>query len=466
MINSKQSIFSDNNQSVHLIGIGGVSMSALAEVLNHRGFVVRGSDMREGEHTARLAKLGIKVAIGHRAENVEGAQLVIRTSAIHDDNPEVIRAKELGLPVLERAQAWGILMEEYRDVVCIAGTHGKTTTTSMTTHIALEARLNPQVMVGAYLPVLNGGLRVAHSNLFIAEACEYCNSFLNFNPTIAVILNVEEDHLDFFKDIDDIKASFHAFAGRVPANGTVIANFDDENARCAVQELNRKILSFGIENPNADIRAVNLTQEARRTVFTLVQGEEELVDVSLQVAGLHNVYNALAAAAAALELGISPKCIAAGLAKFKGAGRRFEYKGSLNGADIYDDYAHHPSEVRATLAAARDMGYSRIICAFQPHTYTRTAALKEDFIQALGAADKVLLADIYAAREKNTIGITSQILSDGIPGAEYIPSFEGLAARLNELMQPHDLVLTMGAGDIYRVGEMLIAEGSPDLLAL
>ncbi len=463
MLCSDKSVFADNNKIIHLIGIGGVSMSALAEVLNHRGFVVRGSDMQESSSTEKLAKLGIKVYIGHNEANIEDAQVVIRTSAVHDDNPEVIKAKELGLPILERAQAWGILMEAYQDVICVAGTHGKTTTTSMATHIALEAKLNPQVMVGANLPVIGGGVRVANGKLFIAEACEYCNSFLNFKPTVAVISNVEEDHLDFFKDINDIISSFRAFADKVPDNGTVVVNFDDENAMRAVEGLSKKITTFGTKD-GADVQAKNIVCENGRTEFSLLINGDEKTKIVLSVVGMHNVYNALAAATASIELGISPKCIAAGLSKFTGVGRRFEYKGEISGAKVYDDYAHHPSEVKATLNTVKTMGFNRVICVFQPHTYTRTAALKDDFIKALSIADKTLLAHIYAAREINTIGISSKVISDGIENAEYIESFDGLVCRLRELAQPGDLILTMGAGDIYRVGEMLVENSNEAVL--
>lgn len=457
MLCSDKSVFSDNNKIIHLIGIGGVSMCALAEVLNHRGFVVRGSDMQKSANTEKLTKLGIKVFIGHKEENIADANVVIRTSAVHDDNPEVIRARQLGLPILERAQAWGILMEAYRDVICISGTHGKTTTTSMATHIALEAKLNPQVMVGANLPIIGGGVRVANGNLFIAEACEYCNSFLNFNPTIAVISNIEEDHLDFFKDIDDIISSFRAFAEKVPEDGAVVVNFDDENAMRAVKGLEKKVVTFGTKD-GADVQAKNIVSENGKTEFSMVRNGEE-IKITLSVAGMHNVYNALAAAAASMELGVSPKCIAAGLSKFTGVGRRFEYKGDFNGAKVYDDYAHHPSEVAATLNTVKTMGFERVICVFQPHTYTRTAALKDEFIKALGIADVALLAHIYAAREKNTIGISSKVISDNIENAEYIETFEGLVKRIGEIAQPGDLILTMGAGDIYQVGEMLVSFG-------
>ncbi|MBE6915155.1 MAG: UDP-N-acetylmuramate--L-alanine ligase [Ruminococcaceae bacterium] len=431
-------------------------MSGLAEVLSSRGFTVRGSDMNESETLARLRGLGIQTFVGHVYEQAKGADIVIRTSAIPDSNPEIVCARDHGIPVLERAEAWGILMEEYRDIVCFSGTHGKTTSTSMMTHIALKARLDPQVMVGANLSVIGGGMRIADSDLFIAEACEYCNSFHHFRPTVAVILNVDEDHLDFFSGIEDIIASFHKFASIVPKNGgCVVVNADDPNAMRAVCHLDREILTFGIEN-SADVRAENIVYTDSETVFDLVFRGEILTKITLSVLGKHNVYNALSACTAALKLGVSPEHIAAGLSEFTGAGRRFEPKGAYHGAKVYDDYAHHPSEVRATLGAVKALGYDRVICIFQPHTYTRTAALKEEFAAALSLADQVCMVPIYAAREKNTIGIASSAIADLIPNSLDFEDFDTCVAWLSEHAKTGDLVLTMGAGDVYKIGEMLL----------
>ena len=446
-------LFSDTSKVIHLIGIGGVSMSALAEVLNFRGFVVCGSDMNEGEHIERLRRLGIKISVGHKAENIEGADIVIRTSAVHDDNPEVVCARQKNIPILERAQAWGEIMRDYKNVLCISGTHGKTTITSMCTHIALEARLDPQVMVGANLPIIGGNLRVSSGDLFIAEACEYCNSFLSFSPTIAVVSNVEEDHLDFFSGIDDIIRSFRAFCKLVPEEGFVIYNADDENACKVVSGLDKKLISFGINN--GEIRAERIRNSEKGVNFLLTENGEELVEVELAVSGKHNIYNALASIASALSLGVSPKCIAAGLSKFSGASRRFEFKGTCNGAPVYDDYAHHPSEVAATLSAARSRAPKRIICVFQPHTYTRTAALATDFAEALSLSDVVFLADIFAAREKPVPGVTSELISSKISGAENLHSMDEIADKIREIATEDDMILTMGAGDIFKVAELL-----------
>ncbi len=447
-------LFSDTSKVIHLIGIGGVSMSALAETLNYRGFVVCGSDMNEGEHIERLRRLGIKISVGHKAENVEGVDIIVRTSAVHDDNPEVIRAREKGLPLIERAEAWGEIMRDYKDVLCVSGTHGKTTITSMCTHIALEARLDPQVMVGANLPIIGGNLRVSTSDLFIAEACEYCNSFLSFYPTIAIIANVEEDHLDFFKGgLVDIIKSFRKFSELVPESGFVIYNADDKNVCKVVDGTNKNTISFGIEN--GEIRAKRIVSREDGVSFCLVRDDEELVEMNLMVSGMHNVYNALAAAASALALGVSPKCIAAGLSKFSGASRRFEFKGKCNGALVYDDYAHHPSEVSATLSAARSRAPKRIICAFQPHTYTRTASLCNEFAKELEKADIVYVADIFAAREKPIEGVTSELITSKLSGAKELHSMEEIAAEIKQIAREGDMIFSMGAGDIYKLCEML-----------
>jgi len=440
----------------HLVGIGGVSMSPLAEVLLGQGLVVTGSDMNENAHVVHLRSLGIDVTIGHLPETVArvGAQCIIRTAAVHDDNPEIAAAIKAGIPVFERAQAWGLLMQGYPNALCVAGTHGKTTTTSMCTHIAMAARRDPTVMIGGTLPLLGAGHRVGHGDTIILESCEYCNSFHSFSPTVAVILNVEADHLDFFKDLEDVEHSFRVFAERVPENGTVIINSEDENSLTALDGLNRKVVTFGVRT--GDVRAADLRWEKGLPSFTVVWNEKPFASVSLQVPGLHNVKNALAAAASAIVLGFPAKAVEEGLAAFRGAGRRFEYQGSFHGADIYDDYAHHPSEVGALLDAVKELGYKRIICAFQPHTYSRTKALFDDFVKVLSLPDITLLTDIYAAREQNTIGISSKDLADRIEGAEYLPSLSDTENRLRQLAQPGDLILTVGAGDICTVGYQLV----------
>ena len=438
----------------HLVGIGGVSMSPLAEVLHKAGMTITGSDMNESAAVEHLRSLGIPVAIGHRGVNVQGAELVIRTAAVHDDNPEIAEAHRLGIPVFERAQAWGAIMRGYKNALCISGTHGKTTTTSMCTHIMMAAQTDPTVMIGGTLPLLGSGYRVGHGDTIILESCEYCNSFLSFFPTVAVILNVEADHLDFFKDLEDVEHSFRAFADLVPENGLIVANRDDANTMHTLEGETRPVLTFGLEE--GEVHAANLTWEHGLPTFTIIYRGEVFTQVSLGVPGLHNVKNALAAAAATISLGVSPTAVSQGLHAFRGAGRRFEHKGSFHGAEVYDDYAHHPGELQALLSAARTLGYQRILCAFQPHTYTRTKALFDDFVQVLQLPDITLLAEIYAARESNDMGLSSRDLVQQIPGSIYCATLEDVTAQLRELARPGDLILTVGAGNIYTAGEALV----------
>ena len=441
---------------VHLAGIGGVSMCPLAEVLTGMGLQVQGSDMSESDTVRQLRAQGIPVAVGHSAENLKDCALVIRTAAIHDDNPEIAGAIARGIPVYERAQAWGAIMQHYQNAVCISGTHGKTTTTSMATHIFMAAQADPTVMIGGTLPLLHSGYRVGRGDTIILESCEYCNSFLNFFPTVAVILNVEADHLDFFKDLADIEHSFHAFADLVPQRGYIISNADDPGAREAVKGLSHPVFTFGIADPDADCTAHNVAFHDGCPTFDVVIRGETYAHVELHIAGRHNILNSLAAASAAYVLGIPGSAVEEGLATFHGAGRRFERKGTFHGADVFDDYAHHPAELHALLTTAQSMGYERVICAFQPHTYTRTKALFDDFVRELQLPDVTILAEIYAAREKNDIGISSQDLAAKIPGAVYCSTLDQVADQLAKLARPGDLILTVGAGDIFRAGEKLL----------
>ncbi len=452
-----KNVLTDKKSVIHFVGIGGVSMSALAQALSAQGVTVRGSDMNCGVYAQRLCALGIDVMRGHEAENVDGASAVVRTSAIKDDNPEIVRARELDIPVFERTEAWGVLMENFSNVICVSGTHGKTSTTAMTTCMALSANLDPEVMIGADMREIGGVLRIADSDLFIAEACEYCNSFLNFKPTVAVVLNIEEDHLDFFSGIDEIIDSFASFLKGVKPDGVIIVNGDDENAKEALSRSGRSGITFGF-SCDADVRAENINYKNGFPSFDLIFKGEKLCDIRLAVLGEHNIKNALAAAAAALSIGIDKSDIAHALSGFTGVSRRMEYKGEYRGVSVFDDYAHHPSEISTTLNAVRKAHNGRIICVFQPHTYTRTAALKNDFAKALSLADKVILADIFAAREKNTIGIDSSAIGNEMTNAECISGFDDIKKRLSELVTEGDFVLTMGAGDIYKVGEMLVSE--------
>ena len=437
---------------VHLVGIGGVSMRPLGLVLKGMGMEVTGSDMSASDGTRELEDKGIPVAIGHHAENIEGAACIIRTAAAHNDNPEIAAARAAGIPVFERAQAWGEIMKSYKNAVCVSGTHGKTTTTSMLTHILMEANLDPTVMIGGYLPLLHASHRVGHGDTILLESCEYCDSFLNFFPTLALVLNVEEDHLDYFKDLADIQKSFHKFAAM--ATFGVVANGDDPHTVKVMEGID--YVSFGLGENNR-IHAANMCPDWRH--FDVVCDGEFYCHLDMGVLGKHNAMNALAAAAAAWMMGIPGETVSRGLQAFHGAGRRMEFKGTYNGADVYDDYAHHPDEVAATIAAVRDaMPGRRLVLAFQPHTYSRTNALFDDFVRELSKTDVLVLAEIYAARERNTIGISSADVAEKIPGAVFCETLPEVTAYLKANVREGDVVITMGAGDIFRAGEALLGK--------
>ena len=440
----------------HLIGIGGVSMSSLAEVLQGMGLNISGSDMNDGANVRGIEARGIPVHIGHSADNItDDIEFVVRTAAVHDDNPEIKTARAKGIPVFERTQAWGAISKDYENALCICGTHGKTTTTSMCTHIMLAADKDPTVMIGGTLPLLKAGHRVGHDNTIIMEACEYYNSFLSLHPTVAVILNIEADHLDFFRDLDDVKHSFREFAMRVPEYGYVVANCDDVNTMDAVKDINARLITFGLSR-EADVYAENVRFIGANSRFDIMYKGKLFTDVTLHVPGIHNVKNALAATAAAISLGVRPNAVKYGLAGFNGAGRRFEFKGKYNGADVYDDYAHHPGELKALLDTVEQLDYKRTVLVFQPHTYSRTAALFDDFVEQLKRADVLFLAEIFAAREKNAIGISSAALAGKIDGAIFCPTFEVLEDALRAIAHPGDIVLTVGAGDVYKIGEDIL----------
>lgn len=436
---------------VHLIGIGGVSMRPLGLVLQGMGLTVTGSDMNSSVSTDELIAKGIQVYIGHRQENIRGADCIIRTAAAHNDNPEIAAARVAGIPVFERAQAWGVIMQAYKNAVCVAGTHGKTTTTSMVTHILMEANVDPTVMIGGYLPLLRAGHRVGQGDTIILESCEYCDSFLNFFPTLSVILNIEADHLDYFKDLADIQKSFRKFAQL--SSGGILANGDDPHVVEALEGLD--YVSFGL-NPNNRVYGENIHPDWRH--LDVYCDGAFYTHLDLNVLGRHNALNAIGAAGAAWMLGIPGEAVTRGLAAFSGAERRMQYKGSYRGADIYDDYAHHPDELAATIDAVATMHYDRVILAFQPHTYTRTRALFSDFVRQLKRVDKVVLAEIYAARERNTVGISSKDLADQIPGAVYCETLPEVTSYLGSIAREGDVILTVGAGDIYRAGEALLKD--------
>ena len=394
---------------IHFIGIGGISMSGFAELLHSMGFTITGSDWHESKITKHLESLGIQVVYGQKEENItKDIDLVVYTAAVKKTNPEYQAAEKLNLPLMERAVMVGQVMKNYSSAIAIAGTHGKTTTTSIASHIFLAANLDPTISVGGILEAIGGNIRIGHSKHFITEACEYTNSFLHFFPTVGMILNIEEDHMDFFHDLSDIRHSFHLFAKRIPEHGTLIINADIENYEEITEGLSCRVITYGLENKDADFTAENITYNdlGCGTFDAVVQGEVK-GHFHLSVVGRHNVSNTLACLALASLYGIDDGTVQKALTTFHGADRRFEYKGEKNGFTIIDDYAHHPTEIRATLTAAKNYPHKTLWCAFQPHTYTRTRAFLKDFASALSLADKVILADIYAAREKDPGDISS-----------------------------------------------------------
>ena len=453
---------------LHFIGIGGISMSGLAEILMQAGFTISGSDSRASALTERLQGLGADIAIGQRAENIrKGIDAVVYSAAIHPDNPEFAEAARRGFPLLSRAELLGQIMKNYACPAAVAGTHGKTTTTSMAACILLEAGLDPTVSVGGIVPAIGGNIRVGRSGCFLTEACEYTNSFLSFFPKVAVILNVDADHLDFFKDLDDIAASFRRFAELVPPDGTLIVNRDTDRYPELTDGLSCRVVTYSLRDPSADFTAADVRyDETGCASFSCMRNGALFTEISLLVPGEHNIGNALAAAALAVECGASPDAVRDGLAGFHGTERRFEQKGTFPAADgsgdvtVIDDYAHHPTEIRATLTAAQHFPHRELYLVFQPHTYTRTKALFSDFVEVLSTADHLVLAEIYAAREKNTIGISSDDLRKAAEAAGcdacYYPEFSAIAQHLRAVCRAGDLVITMGAGDVVEVGEMLV----------
>ena len=456
----------DNPVHVYFIGIGGISMSGLAQILIQEGFTISGSDNKESSMTKALEAMGIKIVYGQKAENITSSDpidVVVYTAAIHPDNPEFVAAKEAGIPMLTRAELLGQIMLEYDLPVAISGTHGKTTTTSMVSKILLEADTDPTLSIGGVFKDIGGNIRVGKSEYFVTEACEYTNSFLSFFPKISVISNIDADHLDFFKDLDDIRHSFRKFAQLLPDDGTLVISGDIDNLNEITDGLKCSIFTYGSKD-SFDYYPTDIAYDSQgNPSFTahLPNGKE--LKIKLAVPGIHNVYNALAAIAVANILNIEETHIVTALSKFGGTSRRFEYKGEIGGVTIIDDYAHHPTEIKATLTAAQNYPHGKIWCVFQPHTYTRTKALLDEFAQALSLADHVVLADIYAAREKDTLGISSRTLRDKIVSmgheCNYFPTKENFSEIEKFLLQnctKGDLLITMGAGDVVKIGDELL----------
>lgn len=450
--------------NLHFTGIGGISMSALAEIMISRGFTVIGSDSHESKITDHLESLGAKIFYNQVAGNISSdIDVLIYTAAIKQDNPELVKAKELGIPLLTRAEFLGQIMLNYPMAIGVSGTHGKTTTTSMLSQIMLEGNTDPTILVGGIMPAIHGNTRVGHSDKLITEACEYTNSFLSFKPNMAIILNVAADHLDFFKDLDDIRHSFRKFAELVPNDGFLVINSDIDNLEYFTDGLKCKVITVGSDPAKSDYSATNIEfdQFAKGSYDLVVNGEKSF-HVALNVTGEHNIYNSLAAIAAAHAMGISDENIKAGLTQYGGTDRRFQYKGKVGDVTIIDDYAHHPDEITATIKTAKHYPHKKMWVVFQPHTYSRTKSLLPEFGKALKEADAVVLADIYAAREKDTLGVSSLDVKKEIEkyGTEvhYYPSFSEIENFLLESCSPGDLLITMGAGDVVKIGEHLLGK--------
>lgn len=457
----------NNHKKIHCIGIGGIGLSAIAEILLNKSFQVTGSDMKESEITDRLIRDGACIFLGHRSKNVEGADLVVYSAAVGLDNPELQRAAQLGIPAITRAEMLGLLMKDHENSIAIAGTHGKTTTTSMVSLILEDAGRQPTILVGGNLEKINGNVQVGEGSYFVTEACEYMDSFLSLHPKIEIILNIDSDHLDYFKDIDHIVSSFQKFASLVPEDGRIIAYDANPFVHSVIREMDN-VVTFGFsEGCDYYVKDIGF-DESGLPSFRVFADNRELCAMKLSVPGEHNILNALAAFSCCRELGVETGSIVRTLESFQGTQRRFDYIGITdNQVRVIDDYAHHPTEIRATLAAAANIPHKDLWCLFQPHTYTRTMALFDDFTEAFDGADKIIMAEIYAAREKNIHKISSKELVNEIkkkyPGKEvyYFSRFEDIANFVADNSSSGDLVITMGAGDIYKVAEMILEKGVP-----
>lgn len=452
---------------IHCIGIGGIGLSAIADILVAKGYEVTGSDMNQNAMVEKLMAAGIPVFLGHRAKNVEGADLVVYSVAVSPDNPELMRAEELGIPRITRGQMLGILMKECTNSIAISGTHGKTTTTAMISLIVKNAELDPTILIGGNLGEIGGNVRVGHSDYFVTEACEYRDSFLELHPKMEVILNIDSDHLDYFKDIEHIVRSFDRFTELLPEDGILFA-YDANPFVKQVIRGKKNVITFGLSS-GCDYFADNITFNAEgHTGFTVHHrtgdGEvEDLAAVQLSIPGEHNLLNALVSFAVCHTMGIDPEVITKTLREYTGTQRRFDILGETQGGmRIVDDYAHHPTEIKATLEAATHVEHEEIWCIFQPHTYTRTIALFDEFPAAFEKAHKVIFAEIYAAREKNIHKISSKELANEMrrryPDKDvyFFETLEDIANFVYHNADPKDLVITMGAGDVYKVGEMIL----------
>ena len=443
-----------NVKNIHMIGIGGSGMCPLAEILRSKGYHITGSDCNESDTLERIKSYGITVFMGHKAENINNADVVVYSAAIKEDNPERIQAKKLGITLLERSEMLGLVCDKYADSVAVSGTHGKTTTTAMLTHILIGCQMNPSAIIGGKLPSIGGNSAVGTSDIMVVEACEYVDTFLHLHPSISLILNIDADHLDYFKDLDHIKSSFRQFA--MQTNRLLIINGDDENSRDCLNDIDKEKLFYGFDEKNDYYVSDYQKESAFRQSFNLMKDGKILHRITLNVPGKHNVLNALASIVTALYLGADIKAIAESIAKFTGVHRRFELLGEFNGITVADDFAHHPTEITATLTSAMNMGFKKVWCVFQPHTFSRTFMLLDDFAKALSIPDKVVISEILPVRETNIYNIYAEDLCAKIDGSIYRKTFDEITDYVCENAESGDLILTMGGGNVYMCANQIV----------
>ena len=436
---------------IHMIGIGGSGMCPLAEILHGKGYFLTGSDNNESDPLTRIKNLGIKVYMGHRAENIKGAELVVYSAAIAADNPELCAAREQGIPTMERSHMLGALTRHFDNVIGVCGTHGKTTVTSMITQILILNKMDPTAVIGGKLPLINSNGISGKSETMVCESCEFVDTFLQLSPDVAVLLNIDNDHLDYFKTMENMTLSFHKFLKMAK---TAYINGDDSRVLTAAKDIEANIITFGFGADNF-YRAENIESRKRGFAFDVVRDNKKIINIEMHIPGRHNVLNGLAAFAVCFDMGVPADGIKDAVEKFTGAGRRFEFLGEYDGFMLADDYAHHPTEIKATLSAAKELNYNNVIAVFQPFTFSRTALLKDDFIKALSIADKVILTPIMGSREKNTYGIKSEDLAAGLRDVCVVDGFGNIADKIEEIARPGDLVITMGGGDIYKAAHII-----------
>ena len=444
----------DNIKRIHMIGIGGSGMCPLAEILHSKGYVLTGSDNNESDQLTRIKNLGIEVYMGHACENINNAELIVYSAAISKDNPELVEAEKRKIPTLERSHLLGALTRKYDNVIGVCGTHGKTTVTSMITQILYLNKMDPSAVIGGKLPLINSNGIAGASDILVCEACEFVNTFLQMSPDISVLLNIDNDHLDFFKTMDNLVASFGEFVGM---SSLSFINGDDPLVIKAANKTNAQLIKFGFDASN-DYYADNIQPEKYGFSFDIYKNKEKIIRVCMNVPGKHNVLNSLAAFAVCDYLGVEAQGIKAALESFRGAGRRFEFLGEMGGFVLADDYAHHPTEIKATLSAAKALDYKRVVVIFQPFTFSRTALLLDEFIDALSIADEVVLTPIMGSREKNTYGISSQDIKKGLKNCRVIDTFEQICEYICDTARQGDLIITMGGGDIYKAAKLILTK--------